>query len=286
MVNTFSFLSNRITLTFFIISILCGLRQYLATYIRRSRRDWTSQQRLKWINSTRFFVFISIVVIIIFLWSEAIQGLALSIFAIAFSMVFSVKELCSSLNGTIIRFRGKLFEIGDRIEVGEIRGDVLETTLLTTTVEEVGRNGAKYSYTGRKITFANSLFLTHHVINESFLENYFMIHLNIPVPHAESWTRAIAILERVSVEVIKPHMILAKRRFRQLSRRKGLQLPSFQPVISTSISSNSEIILSLSLPAPINVVSDIEQEVLQRFLGEYHGYKTMIDKVVRPFAHF
>lgn len=52
---------------------------------------------------------------------ETIQGFALSVFAIAFAMVLSEKELSMLFNGSVIRFRGKLFEIGDRIEVGEIR---------------------------------------------------------------------------------------------------------------------------------------------------------------------
>ncbi len=66
---------------------------------------------------------------VIYLWGETIQGFAVSVFAIAFAIVFSVKELCMCFNGSLVRFRGKSFEVGDRIQIAAIRGDVIETTV-------------------------------------------------------------------------------------------------------------------------------------------------------------
>ena len=120
------FLTTKLIATIVLVFVLGASRYIIARYIRRSRQDWTSQQRLRWISSTRSFVFILILVSVIFLWGETIQGFAISVFAIAFAMVFSVKELCMSFNGSVVRFRGKLFDIGDRIEVGEVRGDVID----------------------------------------------------------------------------------------------------------------------------------------------------------------
>lgn len=264
------FITTKLIATVVIVLLLWTSRYFIARYIRRSRRDWTSQQRLRWINSTRSFVFVLILLSVILLWGETIQGFALSVFAIAFAMVFSVKELCMSFNGSVVRFRGKLFEIGDRIEVGEIRGDVIDTTLLSTTVEEVGRGGSNHLYTGRRISFSNSLFLTQPVINESFLENYYMIRMEIPLPIKSNWKEGKQILLKIAEEEMMPYLEQARRRLRQMERRRGMQLPSVDPRVTISVPDPEQIILSLRMPTPVHLKERLEQVVLTRFLDSFY----------------
>jgi len=219
------FLTTKLIATVVLVLVLGASRYFIASYIRRSRRDWTSQQRLRWISSTRSFVFILILVSVIFLWGETIQGFAISVFAIAFALVFSVKELCMSFNGSVVRFRGKLFDIGDRIEVGEVRGDVIDTTLLSTTVEEVGRGASNHLYTGRRISFSNSIFLSQPVINESFLENYTMIRMEIPLKLEANWKEGKHLLLKIAGEEIAPYLEQARHRMSQMERRRGMYGP-------------------------------------------------------------
>lgn len=269
------FITTKLIATVVLVLVLWASRYFIARYIRRSRRDWTSQQRLRWINSTRTFVFVLILLSVIFLWGETIQGFALSVFAIAFAMVFSVKELCRSFNGSVVRFRGKLFEIGDRIEVGEIRGDVIDTTLLSTTVEEVGRGGSNHLYTGRRISFANSLFLTQPVINESFLENYYMIRMEIPLNLKSDWKEGKQILLKIAEEEMMPYLDQARRRLRQMERRRGMQLPSVDPRVTVSLPDPEQIILSLRMPTPVHLKERLEQVVLSRFLERFYESKPL-----------
>jgi len=269
------FITTKLIATVVIVLLLWTSRYFIARYIRRSRRDWTSQQRLRWINSTRSFVFVLILLSVILLWGETIQGFALSVFAIAFAMVFSVKELCMSFNGSVVRFRGKLFEIGDRIEVGEIRGDVIDTTLLSTTVEEVGRGGSNHLYTGRRISFSNSLFLTQPVINESFLENYYMIRMEIPLPIKSHWKEGRQILLKIAEQEMMPYLEQARRRLRQMELRRGMQLPSVDPRVTISVPDPEQIILSLRMPTPVHLKERLEQVVLTRFLDAFYSEKPL-----------
>lgn len=269
------FITVKLIATVVIVLLLWMSRYFIARYIRRSRRDWTSQQRLRWINSTRSFVFVLILLSVILLWGETIQGFALSVFAIAFAMVFSVKELCMSFNGSVVRFRGKLFEIGDRIEVGEIRGDVIDTTLLSTTVEEVGKGGSNHLYTGRRISFSNSLFLTQPVTNESFLENYYMIRMEIPLPIKSNWKEGKQILLKIAEEEMMPYLEQARSRLRQMERRRGMQLPSVDPRATISIPDPEQIVLSLRMPTPVHLKERLEQVVLTRFLDSFYPTKPL-----------
>ncbi|WP_316356064.1 mechanosensitive ion channel family protein [Candidatus Neptunichlamydia sp. REUL1] len=264
------FLTTKLIATVVLVFVLGASRYFIARYIRRSRRDWTSQQRLRWISSTRSFVFILILVSVIFLWGETIQGFAISVFAIAFAMVFSVKELCMSFNGSVVRFRGKFFDIGDRIEVGEVRGDVIDTTLLSTTVEEVGRGASNHLYTGRRISFSNSIFLSQPVINESFLENYTMIRMGIPLKLEADWKGGKQLLLKIAEEEAAPYLEQSRRRMAQMERRRGMQLPSVEPRVTIGLPEVEKVVLHLRMPSPIHLKERLEQVVLSRFLERFY----------------
>ncbi|MCP5504915.1 MAG: mechanosensitive ion channel family protein [Chlamydiales bacterium] len=279
------FITTKLIATVVIVLLLWASRYFIARYIRRSRRDWTSQQRLRWINSTRSFVFVLILLSVILLWGETIQGFALSVFAIAFAMVFSVKELCMSINGSVVRFRGKLFEIGDRIEVGDIRGDVIDTTLLSTTVEEVGNKGLSHLYTGRRVTFSNSLFLSQPVINESFLENYYMIRMEIPLSIKCNWKEGKQLLLKIAEEEIAPFLEQARQRLKQIERRRGMQLPSVDPRVTIFVPDPEQIVLSLRMPSPVHLKERLEQVVLTRFLDSFYPIKPLEELVTTNYQH-
>lgn len=261
---------NLIATAIFALIILIG-RSFISRYIRRADKNWTSQQRLRWIGLARTTAFGILLLGLIWIWGEQIQGFAVSVFAIAFAMVFSVKELFMCFNGSLIRMRGHLFEIGDRIWVKDVRGDVIDTTFLSTTVLEVGSGAANHQYTGRRITFPNSLLLTERVVNESFLENYYMNNITIPLPRITDWKSAKQILLQIAQEECAPYIEQARRRMQQIERNRSLELPSVEPRVTLQLQDIDTIHLHLRIPSPAHLKGRLEQVVLTRFLEQFGG---------------
>ena len=260
------FLTTKFIATVVLVVLLMGIRYGIARYIRRAPRNWTSQQRLKWIGTSRILVSVIVLMGVIYLWGETIQGFAVSVFAIAFAIVFSVKELCMCFNGSLVRFRGKSFEVGDRIQIGMIRGDVIETTLLSTTVQEVGKGAANHQYTGRMITFPNNLFLIEAVYNESFLENFHLLHIEVPVKISEDWKEEKKLLLQVAQEEMMPFLEQAKRSVRGFERRLGLEMPSSEPYVTMQMNGPDQVILHLRMASPSHLKERLEQVILSRYL--------------------
>ncbi len=256
--------------TIILCFILVALRLFVPRYIRHANRNWTSQQRLRWIGATKTTIFVLLLLGVLLIWGEEIQGFAVSVFAIAFALVFSVKESCMSLNGSLHRMRGHLFDIGDRIHVNNIRGDVIDTTLLSTTVLEVGTGAANHQYTGRRVSFANSFLLNSPVVNESFLGNYYMNNIVIPMKSQDNWGRAKGILLDIANEECAPYLEQARRRLRQIERSRSIELPSVEPRVTLQIPNCNEVHLMVRLPAPAHLRGRLEQIVLTRFLERFY----------------
>lgn len=268
------YLTSNLIATLIVAVILLTVRFLTVRYIRASNHNWSSQQRLRWIGSSKTIFFILLVLGVVLIWGETIQGLAVSVFAIAFALVFSVKELCMCLNGSFMRFRGHLYDIGDRIEIkGKIegiRGDVIEMSLLSTTILEVGKGAANHQFTGRRITFPNSLVIASAVINESFLGNYYMNNITIPLLADCDWKRAKGILLQIAQDECAPYIEQARRRMQHLEKRRSLELPSVEPRVTVQIPSREELHLHLRLPSPAHLKGRLEQVVITRFLEQFH----------------
>ncbi len=264
------FLTTKLIATVIIAVIVLTIRYFAARYIRAADKNWTSQQRLRWIGSIRTIFFIILLMSIIYIWGETIQGFAVSVFAIAFALVFSVKELFMCLNGSLVRFRGHLYDIGDRIEINGMRGDVIDTTLLSTTINEVGKGAANHQFTGRRLSFSNSLLLKAPVFNESFLENYYMNNMIIPLKVSDDWKGAKALLLQIAQEECAPYIEQARRRIQQIERSKSLELPSVEPRVTIRMLEHNSLHLYLRFPSPVHLKGRLEQVVLTRFLDKFH----------------
>ncbi len=65
-------------------------------------------------------------------WNTEINEFALSLTAIAVAVVVASKEIILCFTGSIQRASSRSFRIGDWIEVGNTRGEVIEHNLMAT----------------------------------------------------------------------------------------------------------------------------------------------------------
>ncbi len=267
------FLTKNLIATLILAAILITIRYCAAYFIRKSDRNWSSHQRRRWIGSLRSSFFILILLGVIFIWGKTIQGFAVSVFAIAFAFVYSIKELCMSLNGSIIRFRGHVYDIGDRIEIAGVRGDVIDISILTTTLLELGIGPAKHKFTGRRIVIPNGLITENFVANESFLEHYYMNNIKVPLKIDQDWKKAKRTLLTIAEEESASYIEKARKRIRKMERNKSLELPPVEPSVSIHLPNPSEVHLHLRLPAPTHLKERLEQVIISRFLEAFYSNK-------------
>ncbi|MCF7852764.1 MAG: mechanosensitive ion channel family protein [Simkaniaceae bacterium] len=253
-----------------LLLVILTVRTLAARYIRTTNKNWTSQQRLRGLGYLRTFSVVLFLLGMIYIWGEQIQGLALSLFAIALAIVISVKETFMNLNGAFLRLQGHAYEIGDRICVKGMRGDVIDVSLLSTTVMEIGEGGSSYQLTGRKIVFPNSMLLTEFVINESFLGNYHMIDLTFPMYVTDNWKKGRDILMQIAKEECAPYLDHARNRVRMLEKSRSIELPSVEPRVSLHMPKSGKLNIYLRVPCPAHLKERLSQVITTRFLEQFY----------------
>ena len=125
--------------------------------------------------------------------------------------------------------------MGDRIEVGGHRGDVIDIRLFKFTLLEIGNWVHADQSTGRVIHLPNSLILTDVIANYS--RGFELIWNEIPVlvTFESNWEEAKRILVRVGEEHDAHLSHEAERRIREASKRYMIVYSKLTPTVYTSV---------------------------------------------------
>lgn len=226
------------------------------------------EQRRIVVNS-RNAILLGVVFALVFVWAKELQTLALSFLAVAAAIVLATKEIILCLSGGFYRASSGSFKVGDRIEAGNFRGDVIDLSLLATTILEIGPGQTSHQQTGRTIVLPNSLFLTTPVINETFTEDYVLHLFTVPLKMEEDWQKAEALILDAAMRECKSYLETARPHFEKIQKRHAMEVTQIDPRVSVLLPEPGRVNLLVRIPAPSRRKGRIEQAILRRFMGQW-----------------
>ncbi len=258
-------------MTLGLIATLITLRVVLIRAVLR-REDTSYDARLRWKISIRTGFWVLLVVGLFVLWATEIRSVALSFAALAVAGVIATKELILCLQGGLLRSSDRPFSIGDRIEVAHFRGDVVDQSLFTTTVLEIGPGQSSHQYTGRAVVIPNSVLLNQPVINETYTDDFVLHVFTVPLTVHDDWKQAEEVLLLAAHEECRPFLEKARNYMKRLGRDRGLDAPTVDPRVSVHMPESGKLNLLVRIPAPARRKGRVEQAILRRFLERYSGF--------------
>ncbi|MDF0603930.1 mechanosensitive ion channel, partial [Psychromarinibacter sp. C21-152] len=136
----------------------------------RLRSDLPPHVLRRWIATTRTAFLILVLLGLVLIWAPQLRTFALSLAAVAVAIVVATKEMILCLSGSLMRASTRAFSVGDWIEVAGVRGEVVDHTLLATTLQEFQPNS--FHYTGRTAVVPNSVLFGSPVRNLTVVREY------------------------------------------------------------------------------------------------------------------
>ena len=264
-------LMRDIIATVVLLVTVFGIR-FLVLRVVQRRLPATDTLQLRWASQVRGFSYAILAFGLFTIWAAELQALAVSFVVLAMAVVWATKETIACVQGAVYRLSSNAFQVGDRINVGDIRGDVIDPGILSTTVLEVGQG---HQRTGRTISIPNSLFMTEPVLNESLTGEYMLHLLTIP---ADRDSDLAALEERALIaanEACADFIDDVRRPIALRYRRHGLNPPLVDPRITYKVIDKNTVHLILRIPVPTRLERTVEQRVLRAVLGVPQGRDTL-----------
>ncbi|MCD6048888.1 MAG: hypothetical protein K0Q55_291 [Verrucomicrobia bacterium] len=160
-------------------------------------------------------ILVFIVVSVLFVnWYAAAVSLGL----ISLILGFALQTPISSFIGWIYILARAPYRVGDRIEIGEVRGDVIDVNYLDTTVWEIGgRHLSSDHPSGRLIKFPNTNVFTTPVFNYSWpLFPYVWNEIKFEIAYESDLEFISSVMEKIVAEEIGESMMDKVKTYRDL----------------------------------------------------------------------
>lgn len=251
--------------TLILLVVVIVSHSLVARFIRRHVDSM--ELRRKWLVQSRNGLILLFLIGFVMIWGEELRTLALSIVAIAVAFVVATKELILCITGSLLKTGARSFDIGDRIQVKDFRGDVIDQNLLATTILEVGPGKLTHQRTGRMTVIPNAMFVSEAVINESFTHDYVLHVFTVPFKREDNWQAAQEAFAEATSRHCEPFLEDARRYMSRLGRQRGLDVPSVDPRVTLQVPTAGEIHLVIRFPVKTAQRSYLEQAILADVLG-------------------
>lgn len=250
--------------------ILAGvlLANFAISWILRGRVHMSREAKLRTSVFWRNASFLIAVVALVFVWGSELRAAALSLVALGVAVVLATKELLVSVLGYVYRTTSGAFRFGDIIEIHDVKGEVVDQTLLSTTVLEVGQ---QHQLTGRLVQFPNAYYLTHPLKNLSRIGRYQIGLLTVPVAADEDVEALKGALEQAAREVCSAFVEPAEAAIREMEGERFIMMPSAEPRVAVALPDVDKVHLILRYPYPADRRMATEQQIIARYLASLPG---------------
>ncbi|MBE6158000.1 MAG: mechanosensitive ion channel family protein [Firmicutes bacterium] len=180
------------------------------------------------------------VLILLSIWDSYIKNLMTLISVISAAMTISLRELIINFfSGLYIRIK-KPFKVEDRIQVGDIRGDVMNISSLNFEVLEISTKEDNGQSTGIVVTFPNSVVFNNPVknINKGFkyVWNELKINIKIDADLVKNKKELYKIVN--SIEIIKNIPRKMEKQISDINTTNRVYFNKYEPIIYTKIVGN------------------------------------------------
>lgn len=162
--------------TIFFILIVFVACDFLISLLRRSlaMRAYTRRQRSNieiFLRFIKYTVFLAAIIAVIFRYSGSLQQFGLVLGAITAALGFALQRPITAVAAWVMIIIKRPFDIGDRIIIGDVKGNVIDISLTHISLEEVGRYGGE-EVSGRVVVIPNSVLFEKSITNYSLQNDY------------------------------------------------------------------------------------------------------------------
>jgi small-conductance mechanosensitive channel len=209
------------------------------------RRFGRADARYKIRKLIVFSGYFSILVFLAFLFEDRLGRLSFAFGIAGAGVAVALQDVVASIAGAFSIGFSKLYAVGDRVQIGDTRGDVIDIGLLRTTLMETGNWVSQDLYNGRIARIPNSTVLRGSVFNYSQGFRFVWDEINVLFKNTSDCQLAKAMLLRVANEAIGEYLVEAQSSWKVMSDNYESANPPLEPTVALVVNAGSlEFIVS------------------------------------------
>jgi small-conductance mechanosensitive channel len=211
------------------------------------------------------------------IWFDSPGRLAGPAGLVTAGLAVALQRVVTAVAAYFVILRGRIFNIGDRIAMAGVRGDVISLGYTRTTIMEMGQPPGEQEaspamwvearqYTGRVVTVTNDKIFDEPVYNYSRGFPYIWEELDLPVPYSAD----VKTVEAILLDTARRHAVdpsrFDTRNAERLHRIYGLSTDEAKPRVYARLTDNW-LELTVRFLVPDHGIRDIKDAMSRDILA-------------------
>ncbi len=258
--------------TLFVLTIIyfifkCVFEEIVSRRIEDAKTQYTFKKTI----SILYVAFVLLAVVRI--WVEETQTLLVTYGLVATGIAISLQDFFKNFAGGIIIFSTGIYRIGDRIEVDSTYGDVIDISILYTTLLEMKKGGGDQA-TGGLTIVPNGYVLSKMIDNYTKDNSFVWDEIEIPLTYESNKEKAITKILDIAKKETVDMSEKAKRELLDLKSKYYLAEKDVEPTVYTTMG-EEQVTIVLRYITDIKERGSVRSKLTQLIFEEIHRSKDL-----------
>lgn len=203
------------------------------------RRFGRADARYKVRKFVVFSGYLAILLFLAILFEDRLGRLSFVLGVVGAGVAVALQDVVASVAGAFSIGFSKLYAVGDRVQIGDTRGDVIDIGVLRTTLMEIGNWVSRDVYNGRIARIPNSTVLKGPVFNYSQGFRFVWDEIKALFTTTSDCQFAKEMLMRVVKGAIGEYLLEAQTSWKQMSEYYRGESPPLEPTVALVVNGGS-----------------------------------------------
>jgi small-conductance mechanosensitive channel len=199
-------------------------------------KDVDNRYRAKKFGS--FIGYFLTILLLTIVFSNKLGSLTVALGVAGAGIAFALQEVIASFAGWLAIMFGGFYKIGDRVQLGGIKGDVMDIGVLRTTLMETGQWVDGDLYNGRIVLIANSFVFKEPVFNYSGDFPFLWDEIKIPIQYGSNYVKTKEILLKVGNDIAGDKTTHSRETWHEMQNKYRLEDAQTDPMVSLIANDN------------------------------------------------
>ncbi|MBN3038422.1 MAG: mechanosensitive ion channel family protein [Candidatus Omnitrophica bacterium] len=267
MIGAIAVFLDKNSVQFFLFAVAIYLTGSLIVKII-NRQTWDLRRRHTARKITLYSSGLLIIVFGIIFWLESIKSVAVVISIMGAGLVVALQDVIMCFAGWVLIMLKHPFTVGDRIEIGTIKGDVIDVRMFQTALLEVGNWVDADQSTGRVVHIPNSSVFKEKVYN--YTEGFRCIwnEIKIVVTFESNWKKAQEIILRHANPEMDKMTEKVQYSIRRMAEQYMIHYEKLTPIVYVKIADNG-VALTLRYLTEVKERRTTEDRISKNVLDDF-----------------
>ncbi|MCE2614220.1 mechanosensitive ion channel family protein [Flavobacteriaceae bacterium D16] len=216
----------------FVLGMIQFLRRLLKRNLPSSSTRYKSQKGIEVIG---YFI---LIVLTLSYFTGNIKDFTLAIGLLTAGITITLQELILSIAGSIYIFVVKVYKPGDRIEIHNIKGDVIDIDSIYTTMMEIGEWVGSDNYSGRIVKLSNAFVFKGPVYNYSRDFPFIWDEFNLPIRYGSDIELAKKIIINIASETLSDYVSQSIAQWKNVVDKYYIENAEVAPTLAITLTDN------------------------------------------------